>query len=65
MEICVNYDDYKMLVDKYGFEGLLDFVRVNYPEYDIYKISQDWYYEGNRYILRCIGMMGDIVFMWN
>jgi hypothetical protein len=56
-------DDVKMFVNAYGWDALLDELNRQFPNYNLYSLSQDWF-ENRRFILKARGGNGDIIIGW-
>lgn len=63
MEIKLNYEDAKKIVETIGKDAFLKLFQAIYKHFDLYTMSLDWI-NSSKYILKFKGMNGDLVVDW-
>ena len=60
MSVNGNHEIFSMIVECFGWEGLLDHLSSLYPAFSLYSVSQDWL-QNKSYVCKAKGTGGDIV----
>ncbi|MGE6755983.1 hypothetical protein ACQKFO_21515 [Rossellomorea sp. NPDC071047] len=63
MEILMDYNSAKKLVEVYGWSYFLKMFNKKYPGYRLYSVSKAWF-EERKYICKLKGGGGDIIIRW-
>jgi len=62
MDILMNYETAKELVNSIGWDGFMQKMNDKYGR-NFYSISKDWY-ENKQYICKLKGARGDLIINW-
>ena len=63
MDYFMKHKTAKGMVDKEGFQGVIDFFNQEFTEHELNSISVDWY-DDPSYIMKLKGLNGDVVVGW-
>lgn len=63
MDLIINYNEAKKIVDDLGWNGFLNHFKELYPQMALYSCSQYWY-EDDKYICKFRGLKGDLIIGW-
>lgn len=59
-DVVMSYQFARNYVDEHGWEEFLCYLQTNWPERDLFKVSNDWY-ENIKYSCKAKGTKGDLV----
>lgn len=63
LDIKLEYEMLKKVVAENGWDDLLIFLQDMFPNFDLYSVSQDWYWN-RQYICKAKGVLGDVIIEW-
>lgn len=64
MEIIMDYNTAKRMVEVFGWSYFLKLLNKKYPGYRLYSVSKPWL-DDRKFICKLKGEGGDLIIRWN
>jgi hypothetical protein len=64
MSIKMSYWAAKLYVKIFGWSAFLAMMQKRFPDLNLYKVSQSWFFDGAQYICKLKGTYGDVIITW-